>query len=128
MGTNGPFPRSHLITVFRVMEAGSVRWCSRVHRLQSDKGFSWWFSGEEHTCQCRRPGFDPWVGKIPWRREQQPTPVFLPGISRRQRSLAYSPWGRKRVGHNLVTKTTTYLINDLHLEFIKNTYKSVMKR
>ena len=29
--------------------------------------------------QCGRPGFDPWVGKIPWRREQLPTPVFCPG-------------------------------------------------
>ena len=37
-----------------------------------------------------------WVGKIPWRRKWQPTPVFLPGESHRQRSLAgYSPWGRK---------------------------------
>ena len=31
--------------------------------------------------QCGRPGFDPWVGKIPWRRKWQPTPVFLPGES-----------------------------------------------
>ena len=42
---------------------------------------------------CRRCGFDPWVGKIPWRRKWQPTPVFLPGKSHEQRSLAgYSPW------------------------------------
>ena len=34
----------------------------------------------ERIClQCRRPGFDPWVGKIPWRRERPPTPVFSPG-------------------------------------------------
>ena len=40
-------------------------------------------------------GFDPWVGKIPWRREWQPTPVFLPGEFHGQRSLVgYSPWGR----------------------------------
>ena len=40
--------------------------------------------------------FDPWVRKIPWRREWQPTPVFLPGESHGQRSLAgYSLWGRK---------------------------------
>ena len=39
-----------------------------------------------------KPGFDPWVGKIPWRRAWQPTPVFLPGASHGQRSLAgYSP-------------------------------------
>ena len=39
---------------------------------------------------------NPWVWKIPWRRKWQPTPVFLPGNSRGQRSLAgYSPWGRR---------------------------------
>ena len=46
--------------------------------------------------QCRRPGFDPWLGKIPWRREWQPIPVFLPGMFHGQKSLAgYSPWGCK---------------------------------
>ena len=41
-----------------------------------------------------RPGFDPWVGKIPWRRKWQPTPVFLPGEFHGQRSMVgYSPWG-----------------------------------
>ena len=45
-----------------------------------------------------RPGFDPWVGKIPWRRELQPTPVFLLGEFHRERSLVgYSPWGRKEL-------------------------------
>ena len=48
--------------------------------------------------QCRRPGFDPRVGMIPWRSEWQPTPVFLPGNSHGQRSLAgYSPGGRKEL-------------------------------
>ena len=52
-------------------------------------------SGKE-SCQCRRPGFDPWVGKIPWRRKWQLTSVFLPGESHGQGSLAgYSPWCRK---------------------------------
>ena len=55
--------------------------------------------------QCRRPGFDPWVGKIPWRRKWQLTPAFLPGKFHGQRCLVgYSPWSHKRVGHNLVTK------------------------
>ena len=36
--------------------------------------------------QCRRPGFDSWVGKIPWKRKWPPTPVFLPGKSHGQRS------------------------------------------
>jgi len=39
-----------------------------------------------------RHRFDPWVGKIPWRKAWQPTPVFLPGVSHGQRSLVgYSP-------------------------------------
>ena len=43
-----------------------------------------------------RPGFDPWVGKIPWRWEWLPTPVYWFGEFHRQRSLAgYSPWGGK---------------------------------
>ena len=66
-------------------------------------GFQSGTSGKEPTCQCRRckrHGFEPWVGKIPWRRAWQPTPVFLPGESHGQRSLAgYSPWGR-RVKHD----------------------------
>ena len=59
-------------------------------------GHPWWLSGKEPTCQCRGPRFNPWVGKIPWRRKWQSTPVFLPGESYGQRSLAcYSPRGRK---------------------------------
>ena len=47
------------------------------------------------NSRCKRSGFDPWVGKIPWRRRWQPTPGFLPGESQGQRSLAgYSPRGR----------------------------------
>ena len=43
--------------------------------------------------QCRRPGFNPRVGKIPWRRKWQPTPVLLPEEFHGQRSLVdYSPW------------------------------------
>ena len=39
-----------------------------------------------------------WIGKIPWRKEWQPTPIFLPGEFHGQRSLAgYSPWGRKEL-------------------------------
>ena len=60
-----------------------------------------WLSGKESTCQCkkrRRLGFVHRVRKIPWRRKWQPTPVFLPGTSHGQRSLAgYSPWGCKEL-------------------------------
>ena len=55
--------------------------------------------------QCRRPGSDPWVGKIPWRRAWQPTPVFLPGESHGQRSLTgCRPWASQRVRHEWATK------------------------
>ena len=50
-------------------------------------------------------GFDPWIRKIPWRREWLLTPVFLPRKSHGQRSLVgYSPWDGKRVGHDLATE------------------------
>ena len=52
--------------------------------------------GSEGKLQCRRPRFNLWVGKNPWKREWQPSPVFLPGEAHGQRSLAgYSPWGCK---------------------------------
>ena len=41
--------------------------------------------------RCGRPGFDPWVGKIPQRRERLPTPIFWPG----EFCGLYSPWGHK---------------------------------
>ena len=53
-------------------------------------------------------GSIPGVRKIPWRRKWQPTPVFLPGKSHKQRSLVgYSSWGGERTGHNLATKQQT---------------------
>ena len=60
-------------------------------------GLLQWLGGKESTCQHRICGFSPWVGKIPWRRAGQPTPLFLPGDSHGQRSLCadYSPWGHK---------------------------------
>ena len=62
------------------------------------RGLPRWFSGKESACQCRRRVFDPWIGKIPWRRKWQPTPVFLPGASHGQRSLvSYSPLGHKEI-------------------------------
>ena len=68
-------------------------------RLQS-MGYweqSRWHSGKESVCQCKRLWFDPWLGKIPWRRKWQPTPVFLPEKSHGQidASGGHSPWGYK---------------------------------
>ena len=69
------------------------------------KGLPLWLSGEKPFCQCRKHRFHPWGGKIPWRREGLPTPVFLPGEFHGQRRLAdCSPWGCKRVRHAWATK------------------------
>ena len=58
--------------------------------------------------QHRKPGFDPRVGKIPWRREWQTIPVFLPRGFHGQRSLeSDGPWGG-RVRHDWVTNTHTH--------------------
>ena len=55
-------------------------------------------SGKESACQCRRCRFNPWIGKNPWSRKWQPTPVFSPGESHAQSSLvSYGPWGHKEL-------------------------------
>ena len=53
-----------------------------VPRCLSGKKFASYYK------RCRRHGFDPWVGKMSWRRKWQPTPVFFPGEFHGQRSLA----------------------------------------
>ena len=72
-----------------------------------------WLSGEESSCQCRRRryGFDSSVGKIPWRRKWQPTPVFLPGEIHGQRSLGGPrSMGSQRLRHHWACRhSTTYL-------------------
>ena len=56
----------------------------------------------------KRHGFDPWVGKIPWRKKWEPTPVFLLGESHRQGSLrSYGPWGYKESNTTEVTAHST---------------------
>ena len=57
-----------------------------------------WLRRLSICLQWGRPGFDPWVGKIPQRRKWQPTPVLWPGKSHGQRSLVgYSPRGSKEL-------------------------------
>jgi len=78
--------------------AGYIPWhCKQLNvteqltYIRSRLGFPGGTRGKESACKCRRckrGGFDPWVGKIPWRRKWQPTPVFLSGKSHGQRSLA----------------------------------------
>ena len=66
-------------------------------------GFPGGANGKEPACQCKRPkrcGFDPWVGKIPWRKAWQPTPVFLPGEFHVRGAWLATLHGSQRVGHN----------------------------
>ena len=59
--------------------------------------------------------FDPWLGKIRWRKEWQPTPVFLPGEPYEQSLVGYSPWGCKESDTTEVTQhagvSDTFIIN-----------------
>ena len=72
-------------------------------------------SGKESACQCRRcwrQQFDPWIGKIPWRRKWQPTPVFLPEKFHGQRNLVgYIPWICKELDTTEHTHTCSILSN-----------------
>ena len=65
---------------YRALQTFTDPSASDFHTLRLTR----WLSDKESTCQCRRhksSGLDSWVGKIPWRRKWQPTPVFLPGES-----------------------------------------------
>ena len=72
-------------------------WLKKIsYSLIVSFGLPRWLSVKGSACQYRRCRFDPWLGKSPWRRKRQPTPVLLPGKSHEQRSLAgYSPLGHK---------------------------------
>ena len=63
----------------------------------------------KNLLQCGRPGFDSWVGKIPWRRARQPTPVFFPGESHRQGEPGgLQSMGSQRVRYDWVTQHSTW--------------------
>ena len=72
------------------------------------KILSWWLRWYRVHLHCRRPRFDPWVGKIPWRRKWQSTPVSLPG-----EFVDRGTWWAAVHG---VTKSWTRL-NDYHFPF-----------
>ena len=50
-------------------------------------------SGKESACQCRRHGFNPWVGKMPWNRKWQPTLNSCGKLHGQRSPVGYSPWG-----------------------------------
>ena len=74
-------------------------WYTHTHTHTHTHTLPWWLRWYRICLQCKKPRFDPWVRKIPWRRKWQPTPVSLPGKSHGQWSLVgCSPWGRKESG------------------------------
>ena len=90
---NSPCLRS-LHSTGENMQIRSTR--CKLYMLKGDKGLLQWLISKKPACQGRRRKFSLWVGKIPWRRKWQPTPVFLPGEFHGQRSPAgYSPWGHE---------------------------------
>ena len=80
------------------------------------RGFPSGSDCKESACNSGDTGFNPRVRKIPWRRDWQPTPVFLPGEFHGQRSLVgYSSWGHKEVD---TTEQVTHTEN-MKRDFIK---------
>ena len=96
-GSNGvgEFRTGELNRVLRIW------WASQVAQ--------WW----KNLPAIRRHGFNPWVGKIPWRRKWQPTPIFLPGKS----LVGYSQWGRK----DLDTTERLNNNNSKNIQFLSST-------
>ena len=83
------------------LASGPTLTCSTPTCGSTSTGFPWWLSDKKICLQCRRPRFDPLVGKIPWRRAWQPTPVCLPREFHGQRNLGAAVQG--------VTKSLTCL-------------------
>ena len=65
---------------------GRTEWLSSSSSSYHIPGLPWWLSGKESACRYRRCGFDPWVGKIPWRKSWQLIPVFLGRIREKEES------------------------------------------
>ena len=87
-----PFPAHFLIQ--RAVSVASVPLFK--FPILSALCFSHYSQMVKGCLECGRHGFNPWVRKIPWRKEWQPTPVFLPREFHEQRSLAScNPWDRK---------------------------------
>ena len=81
--------------------------------------------GKVSVClQCGRPGFDPWVWKIPWRRKWQPTPVLLPGRFHGWRSLAGSVHAVAKSQTQLCDFTFTFLSLKLKLKYGLGPYQN----
>ena len=94
------FPSSYFNQFNQIIHAHT-----HTHTHTWEKGFSGGSVIQKSVCQCRRCVFDPWIGKIPWRREWLHTPVFLLEESHGQKAWWAAVHGiAKWVGHDLVTK------------------------
>ena len=82
--------------------------------------------GKSVCLQCGRPGFNPWDGKISWRRKRQLTPVFLPGEPHGRRSLVgYSPWGLKE--SDMTERPSLPRVDKLFMITQRGTWQFIMK-
>ena len=93
-----------LFPFYRWGKGGKER-CSHLPKATQWGGLPQWLSGKEVTCNAGDL-FDPWVGKMPWRRVRQHTPVSLPGESHGQRQAVHPGW--KATVHR-VAKSWTWL-------------------
>ena len=107
------------------MVSQSRTWLKRLSSSSSSSMFyiipqlPWWLRRLSVCLQCGRPGFNPWVWKIFWRRKWQPTPVFLPGKSHGWRNLVgYSPWGRKELDMTERTHSLTHSLILSHRSYM----------
>ena len=76
----------------KCLDSGSLSTAVRHLNLECLNWLPWWLSGKESACQWRRYGFDPWAGKIPWRKKWQPTPA---GSQREELRPWQRSWGRR---------------------------------
>ena len=91
MAESGEELKSLLMRVKQESEKPSLKLSIVKTKIMGFPGCS-----DDKESACKAPGLDPWVGEIPWRRECQPTPIFLPGEFHGQRNLVgYIPWGCK---------------------------------
>ena len=114
MCVEGPSPPSTVCFSFSPCIIREPCWKRSLKAVLNKQGLPGGSSIKESACQCRwceRLRFDPWAGKITWRRAWQHTPVLSPGESHGQRSLAgCSPWGHRE------SDTTERLLLSLSLE------------
>ena len=93
----------------------------RYHRVDSFLCLCWDIRGlDKEFWKYRRPRFDPWVRKIPWRRKWLPTPVFWAGEIHGQRSLmGYGPWGLKKSDMTkLLSLSPSFKKSFIYLSFV----------